>query len=182
MQGGDTGRSVGRMTGTGAREVLADGFGRVGPVLRDALDGLDREDLTWRPAPRANTLAWLVWHVARVQDAQVAPLAGTPQVWTSDGWVDRFALPFDREATGYGQDAGEVAQVDAPADLLLGYLEAATAATLAYLERVDDDDLGTVVDEAWDPPVTLGVRLVSVLDDCAQHAGQAAYVRGLLRA
>ncbi|UUI64732.1 mycothiol transferase [Cellulomonas wangsupingiae] len=160
--------------------MLTDGFGRLGPAVRATLEGTDAAALTWRPAPGANTLAWLVWHIARVQDAQVAPLAGVEQAWTADGWADRFGLPFDRDATGYGQSADEVAQVTAPADLLLAYLDAATAQTLAYLERVDDDDLGVVVDESWDPPVTLGVRLVSILDDCAQHVGQAAYLRGLL--
>lgn len=168
------------MTGTGARQVLTDGFGRVGPVVRAALEGTDAAARTWRPTPRATTLAWLAWHVARVQDAQVAPLSGTEELWTADGWADRFALPFDRAATGYGQTAEEVALVDPPLDLLLGYLDASTAQTLAYLQRVEDDDLGTVVDTSWDPPVTLGVRLVSILDDCAQHAGQAAYLRGLL--
>jgi len=149
-------------------------------VVRAALEGTDTAARTWRPAPGANTLAWLAWHVARGQDAQVAPLAGRDQVWTAGGWAGRFALPFDDDATGYGQSAADVARVDAAPELLLGYLDATTAQTLAYLERVEDDDLGTVVDRSWDPPVTLGVRLVSILDDCVQHAGQAAYLRGLL--
>ncbi|SFJ67886.1 DinB family protein [Cellulomonas sp. KH9] len=168
------------MTGTGAREVLTDGFERVGPVVAAALEGTTDAARTWRPAPGANTLAWLAWHIARGQDSQVAALAGTPEVWTAGGWAERFALPFGEDATGYGQSPDEAAQVDAPVDLLLGYLDATTAQTLAYLERVEDDDLGTVVDESWDPPVTLGVRLVSILDDCVQHAGQAGYLRGLL--
>ncbi|WP_136517916.1 MULTISPECIES: mycothiol transferase [Cellulomonas] len=161
-------------------QLLADGFGRIGDEVRAVLDGADEELLTRRPDPRANTLAWLVWHLARVQDAQVAPLAGVEEVWTSQGWAERLGLPFEDAATGYGQSPEEVGQVRAPADLLLGYLDAATAATLAYLERLTDDDLDVVVDEDWDPPVTLGVRLVSILADDLQHVGQAAYVRGLL--
>ncbi len=163
-----------------AGEVLADGFGRIGEDLRAALDGADDALLTQRPDPQANTLAWLAWHTARVQDAQLAPLAGVEQVWTAQGWAQRLGLPFDDDATGYGQSPDEVAQVRAPADLLLGYLEAVTAQTLAYLERIEDGDLDVVVDEDWDPPVTLGVRLVSILADDLQHAGQAAYLRGLL--
>lgn len=149
-------------------------------MLRTALDRTDTAARTWRPTPDATTLAWLAWHVARGQDSQVAPLAGVEQVWTAGGWADRFGLPFDTDATGYGQSAQEVARVDAPSELLLGYLDAATAQTLAYLERLEDEDLDAVVDSSWDPPVTLGVRLVSILDDCVQHAGQAAYLRGLL--
>ncbi|MCM0639682.1 mycothiol transferase [Cellulomonas wangsupingiae] len=160
--------------------MLTDGFGRLGPAVRATLEGTDAAALTWRPAPGANTLAWLVWHIARVQDAQVAPLAGVEQAWTADGWADRFGLPFDRDATGYGQSADEVAQVDVPADLLLAYLDAATAQPRASRARGHAAHRGAAVDESWDPPVTLGVRLVSILDDCAQHVGQAAYLRGLL--
>ncbi|QCB92443.1 mycothiol transferase [Cellulomonas shaoxiangyii] len=163
-----------------AGEVLADGFGRIGEELRAALDGADDELLVRRPDPHANTLAWLAWHVARVQDAQIAPLAGTEAVWTAQGWAQRFGLPFDDAATGYGQSPADVAQVRAPADLLLGYLEATTAQTLAYLERLEDGDLDVVVDEDWDPPVTLGVRLVSILADDLEHTGQASYLRGVL--
>lgn len=163
-----------------AREVLADGFGRVGDDLRRALDGADDALMTRRPDADANTLAWLAWHTARVQDAQIAPLAGVEEVWTAQGWAGRFGFPFDDGATGYGQSRDEVGKVRASAELLLGYLEATTAQTLAYLERLEDDDLEVVVDEDWDPPVTLGVRLVSVLADDLQHAGQAGYLRGLL--
>ena len=55
-------------------------------------------------------------------------------------------------------------------------------ATVAYLATVTPEDLDRIVDERWDPPVTLGVRLVSVVSDDLQHAGQAAYVRGLVTA
>ncbi|GAA4623295.1 mycothiol transferase [Cellulomonas oligotrophica] len=163
-----------------ARHVLADGFGRIEELVAEALDGADDALLVRRPDPEANTLAWLAWHTARVQDAQVAPLAGVEQVWTAQGWARRFDLPFDDDAHGYGHTPDDVARVVAPAPLLLDYLRAATAQTLAYLERLTDDDLDAVVDPGWDPPVTLGVRLVSVLADDLEHAGQAAYLRDLL--
>lgn len=160
--------------------VLADGFGRVQEVVQEAVDGLSPDDLAWRPGPHANTIAWLVWHLARVQDHHIAELTGAEQAWTADGWAERFSLPFDRSATGYGQDPEAVGDVRASADLLRGYSQAVHERTLAYLEGVSEDELGEVVDERWDPPVTLAVRLVSVLCDDLQHAGQAAYVRGLL--
>ena len=128
----------------------------------------------------ANSIAWLVWHLLRVQDDHVADVAGTEQVWTAQGYAGRFGLPFDERATGYGQTAEEVGQVRVAADLLREYADAVTDATLAFLATVGPDDLDRVVDERWDPPVTLGVRLVSVVDDDAQHLGQAAYVKGLL--
>ena len=161
-------------------ELLRDLFGRVETDVHGAVEGLDVEALTYRVDGTANSIAWLVWHLTRVQDDHVADVAGTEQEWTADGWAERFALPFPTGSIGYGHSSDEVASVRAGADLLLGYLDAVQARTLAYLDGITEADLDRVVDERWDPPVTLGVRLVSVADDDLQHAGQAAFVRGIL--
>jgi hypothetical protein len=161
-------------------ELLTDAFERIVEGGRDVVDGLDDDQLTWRPRPDANHIAWLVWHLARIQDDHVADAAGLEQVWTAQGFHDRFGLPFEPGDTGYGHRSEQVAQVRAPADLLAAYLAAVHEQTTAYLATVSPDDLDRVVDDRWDPPVTLGVRLVSVVNDDSQHLGQAAYVRGLL--
>jgi len=161
--------------------LLADGFGRISEVVADTLDGLSPEQLAWTPAPGANPIGWLVWHLTRVQDDHLAGLTGAEQVWTAEGFHEKFGLPFDSSATGYGQRPDEVAAVRVPsAELLLGYHRAVAARTRDYVAGLTGADLARVVDEAWDPPVTLGVRLVSVLSDDLQHAGQAAYLSGLL--
>jgi uncharacterized damage-inducible protein DinB len=161
--------------------VLTDSYSRIGEEVHAAVDGLSAEQLAFRADPQANSIGWLVWHLTRVQDDHVAGVAGTEQVWTTQGWAERFGLPFPEHAIGYGHSSDEVAavRVESP-DLLTGYYDAVAARTLDYIGRLTDADLDRVVDEAWDPPVTLGVRLVSVVDDCAQHAGQAAFVRGLV--
>ena len=159
--------------------LLGDGFDRVRDVVHRAIDGLDADQLDAMPPPGGNSIGWLVWHLTRIQDDHVADVAGTEQVWTAQGWAARFDLPFDEAATGYGQSAAEVARFRATAQLLAGYHDAVHGATAGYLATVTEADLDRVVDENWDPPVTLAVRLVSVLSDDLQHAGQAAYVRGL---
>lgn len=161
-------------------ELLTDGFGRVHGVVHEVLDGLDADQLSWRVTPEANSIAWLVWHLTRVQDDHVSEVAGAEQAWIADGWADRFALPFAEDATGYAQDSDDVAAVLVDADLLAGYFDAVYARTIAYIAKLTDPDLDRVVDDNGDPPVTLGVRLVSVLDDDIQHAGQAAFIRGIL--
>ncbi len=161
-------------------ELLKDAFGRIAEGGAAVLTGLDEKQLTHRVGPDANTIAWLVWHIVRGQDSQVADVAGTEQVWTAQGFARRFALPFDDSATGYGQSTEQVGQVHASAELLGEYLAATHQATLKFLDTVDADDLDRIVDDAWTPPVTLGVRLVSIVNDDAQHVGQAAYVRGLI--
>jgi len=160
--------------------MLEDLYGRIGPAVTRTVDGLDEEALTARLDPGANTVAWLAWHLARGQDAQVAAAVGRDQVWTRDGWARRFGLPFDDAATGYGHSPADVARVRARGDLLLGYVHAVQVESRDVLDSLDADDLDRVVDEDWDPPVTLGVRLVSVAVDSLEHAGQAAYVRGVL--
>jgi hypothetical protein len=165
------------------RDLLLDGFDRVHDTLRAAVDGLPVPWLSHRISPGANPIGWLGWHLLRVQDDHVADVAGREQVYTEDDWVTRFGFDLDPAATGYGMDDAEVDLVRVPSgEVLLGYSDAVHARTAEFLRGIDADDLERVVDERWDPPVTLAVRLVSVLSDDLQHVGQAAYVRGLLEA
>jgi uncharacterized damage-inducible protein DinB len=163
-----------------AAEALADAFGRVREVVRSTLDGLSAQDLARRPAEGANSIGWLVWHLARVQDHHLADAFDGEQVWTSQGWFARLGLPLDATDTGFGHTAEQVAAVVVEGDQLLAYVEAVHAQTAEYLSTLTDGDLDRVVDTSYQPAVTLGVRLVSVVSDDLQHAGQAAYVRGLL--
>jgi uncharacterized damage-inducible protein DinB len=163
-----------------SRELLSYAYEQIQNTLRRVVDGLDAEDLAARVGPEANTIGWLAWHLLRVQDDHVAEVADRDQVWTAQGFADRFGLPFDAAATGYGFSPEQVAHVRVEADPLLEYGAAVHAQTAEFLRGLSDDDLDRVVDTRWDPPVTLGVRLVSVLSDDLQHVGQAAYVRGLL--
>ncbi|MFJ5549208.1 DinB family protein [Streptomyces sp. NPDC093225] len=164
-----------------ATDILLDGWSRIREVVHGAAEGLGAEELNARVDPGANSITWLLWHLTRIQDDHVADVAGQEQVWTADGWYDRFGLSVSRGATGYGQTAHQVGQVRVEsAELLLGYYDAVHDRSVGYLRSLTAADLERVVDTAWDPPVTLGVRLVSVLSDDLQHAGQAAYVRGVL--
>jgi hypothetical protein len=149
-------------------------------IVHAALDGIDEQALFGRIDPESNTVAWLVWHLTRVQDDHVADAARREQIWHAGGWVERFDLPLEPDATGYGASPDDVAAVRADRSLLVGYHDAVHAASVDYLSGLGGADLNAVVDPNWDPPVTLGVRLVSVLSDDLQHAGQAAYVRGVL--
>jgi hypothetical protein len=162
-------------------ELLTDAFNRIREDGEAVVSGLPASDLCRRPDPRANSIAWLVWHLTRIQDDHVADVAGLEQVWTSGGWCDRFGLPFHPGDTGYGHRPDDVAQLEGiTAEQLVAYLDAVHRQTVGYLADLTLDDLDRVVDTRWDPPVTLGVRLVSVINDDDQHVGQAAYLRGLL--
>lgn len=164
-----------------SHDVLIEGYGRIKEEVHAVVEGLSPDDLHARPGDGANSIAWLIWHLTRVQDDHVADAAGIEQVWLAQGWAERFDLPLERTDTGYGHTPKQVGQVRvASGDLLLGYYDAAHEQTLGFLAELKDAALDRVVDERWDPPVTLGVRLLSVLSDDLQHVGQAAYARGLL--
>ncbi|MDQ2796276.1 MAG: DinB family protein [Actinomycetota bacterium] len=168
-------------------DALVEGFSRTPDLVGRALDGLSEADLIRRVDPDANTVAWLIWHTARMQDGQVTRArralgsAGADQVWTAAGYAERFGLDVGDDQVGYGMTPDQVAQVKAPANLLQGYHQAVNDATVEWLRGLDDSDYDRVVDESWDPPVTLLSRLVSIEQDAAQHLGQAAFVRGVLQ-
>ncbi|MET9774063.1 DinB family protein [Streptomyces sp. NPDC006367] len=165
-----------------AKDILIEGYGRVREEVHAAVEGLDPDGLNARPSGDANPVAWLVWHLTRVQDDHIADAFGLDQVWRSQGWEKRFGLGLPPGDTGYGHTPAQVAEVRVgSAGLLTGYYDAVHEQTLGALRSLTAKDLERVVDENWDPPVTLAVRLVSVLSDDLQHVGQAAYVRGLVR-
>lgn len=161
-------------------DLLVDAFGRIQHIVHSVVDGLTSNQLAFRVDPEANSIAWLVWHLTRIQDDHIADAAGSEQIWISDGWGERFALPLEKSDTGYGHSSDDVAavRVESPA-LLIGYHDAVYRQTIEYVKRLSDADLARIIDESWDPPVSLGVRLVSVVSDDLQHAGQAAFVRGM---
>lgn len=179
--GGHWRMATGASAGPTATDVLRDAFERVHDELPAVVSDLTGGELLWRPDADANHLAWLVWHLTRVQDDHLAGVGEVEQAWRAEGWVDRFGLPYGRDAIGYGQSSEEVGAfpVEDPR-LLTGYHGSVHALTLSVLDGLDEPGLARVVDPGWDPPVTAAVRLVSVVNDITQHLGQAAYLRGML--
>jgi len=162
-----------------ANDLLLDGYDRIGQSVPDVLDGLGTDGAAWRPDDGSNSVGWLVWHLTRIMDDHLAGLTGEEQVITSEGYAERLGLDLPAGDTGYGHDAEDVAKVRfADLGALAAYHRAVQERAAVYLATVTDFD--RVVDERWDPPVTVGVRLVSVLDDAARHIGQAQYLRGLV--
>ena len=162
-------------------DLLMDGYGRLPDLVRSPVEGLTPDDLRWAPGPMANPIGWLVWHLTRIQDSHIAELVDARQVYVSGPWAGRFGLEPDPYDTGFEHTIEDVRMVRAEsAEALVEYYDAVHERTLGLLRDATEADLDRIVDERWEPPVTLGVRLISVLDDDLQHAGQAAYVRGLL--
>jgi uncharacterized damage-inducible protein DinB len=176
--------SLGGTQAMNSNDVLLDGYSRISQILHRVLPGLNAEQLAYRPADEANSIAWLAWHLTRIQDSHLSDLAGQPQAWIEQGWHARFNKPADPTDTGQRYSAEQVGQIR-PSDpeLLLNYHDAVQTRSEAYIRSLSDSDLDRQLDEPqYDPLPTVGVRLVSVIADNIQHAGQAAYLRGLIEA
>ena len=157
---------------TASADLLIDGFGRIRENVADILSDLAPAQLAHQVAPGANSISWLVWHLTRVQDDHVADAFGVTQVWKAGGWASRFGLPARMTDIGYGHTAAQVAKVGAAtasAELLAEYHQATHAQTVQLVSTVTDADLPRIVDKRWTPPVTLAVRLVSVLEIGRAH-------------
>lgn len=163
------------------KDLIVDGLNRVEEDFAQAVAGLSADQLAFRPAEHANSIAWLAWHLTRIQDDHVSELAEREQAWIEGGWHERFGKTADPSDTGFGNGPAEVAAIrpEGP-DVLLEYYAAVQARSLEYVQRLSCAEMDRVIDTRWDPPVTIGVRLVSVVNDCTQHVGQMAYVRGLV--
>ena len=162
-------------------DLLSDGYGRVPEVLERVLKGLNQDDLDWQPRPDCNSIGWLAWHLTRQQDAQIAALMGEEQLWVKDGWHARFNRPPDAGDIGFGHSPEQVAAFKSPdAETLLSYHRAVLERSKQYFLTLSKTDLDEELDEPWFQPLpTVGVRLISIMDDAMIHAGQAAYLRGL---
>ena len=165
------------------QELILDGYGRVMEALELALKGLTEDDLNRQPRPDCNSMGWLAWHLTRVQDDHVADLMGEEQIWTRDKWYARFDRSPSPKDIGWGHTTDEVAAFRSPdPGTLLEYHRTVLERTKRYISSLTSDDLDRDLDEPWFQPLpTVGVRLISIMSDGLQHAGQVAYVRGLLK-
>lgn len=163
-----------------SKALLKDAFTRIRELVAISAEGLDAERLTYRPEPGANSIAWLLWHLTRIQDDHVSEIAGLGQAWVTDGWASKFGMEPDAGNDGRGHGPTEVAAITPDSELLIAHHNAISDRTFEYLDQVDANELDRIFDESYDPPVSVGVRLVSVISDNIQHAGQARYLRGIV--
>jgi hypothetical protein len=161
-------------------EAFLEAFGRVSQLVRQSVAGAEPEGLSYLPEPGANSIAWLAWHLTRIQDEHLSDIAGLEQAWIGEGWHQRFGMEPDPINTGRGHGPDQVAAIPSDGELLIAHYDAVAERTGVYLANVNDAELDRIIDRSFDPPVTVGVRLVSVISDNIQHAGQARYLRGIV--
>ena len=162
-------------------ELLTDGYGRILTILENALKGLTQDDLNWQASKDSNSMGWLAWHLTRVQDTNIARMMGDEQVWIKDGWHAKFNRPADPRDTGFGNTPEDIAAFRSPeTKILIDYHKTVLERTKGYFQSLSPADLERELNEPqFQPLPTVGVRLISIMADSLQHAGQISYMRGL---
>ena len=165
-------------------------FEDIGVRLYRALDGLTFDELNWRPRPEANSVAFIVWHVARVEDCWFQRfLADTTEVWVARGWHERLGLP--EESWGYGYSVERLAAFPALREEdLRGYFDAVRKSTLIRLRDMTEADLDRVPGRSPFPgspsssrfaEFTVARMFRQLIGEEYQHLGHVNYIRGLQR-
>ena len=155
-------------------------FDNLSKVLGRTLDGLTQEELDQQPAHDSNSIGWLIWHILRGQDLGIAGLMGDEQLWIREGWHAKFNRPPEPMDFGLGHTPEDLAAFKSPGiKTLLGYQQAVLEQTRRYLNALSESELDRKLDHPVFP--TVGARIIAIISDNLQHAGQAGYVRGLIQ-
>jgi uncharacterized damage-inducible protein DinB len=160
-------------------DLLVEAYSHITRIVHQAADDLSQDQLAYRPEEGANSIAWLVWHLTRIQDSHLKNVVQLEEAWLTEQWDERFGMAGST-GIGFGDGPEEVASMRPPRAILLGYHDRVVGRVLDYLPTVDADELDRIVDTNYDPHVKAGIRLMSVVQDNTQHAGQARYLRGMI--
>ena len=165
---------------TDFRDAIKSGLTEFLDGLKKAVNGLTPAELRWQPTLASNPIAWIVWHMARVEDRWVnRVLSGGVELWISEGWHKKFGMT--EEAHGYGETMEQVrAMPDLAMFELLAYFDAVRKSTLAHLERMTPEQLGATYPHSRLKGITGAWILGHILVEESQHLGQVAFIRGVI--
>lgn len=161
---------------------ILDMLGHMKQSLTGAVDGLSQEEIEWQPGREANSIGFILWHMARAEDSGIQDwLQQKPQIWTLEKWYQKLNLSENPEDSGYGYTAEQLAAFPVP-ELkdLLGYSDAVRSRTIDYLQSITPDEFDKVVKTPLGE-FTAGQILSLFMVELTQHIGHIAYLRGLQR-
>ena len=163
-------------------QAIDSGLNEAFEKLERTLDGLSEDEFHWRPALESNTIDWMVWHMARVEDNWInTRLRETVSIWDRDGWGER--IDVGESGNGYGQTAEEIRATPAfDVPLVMEYYRAVRKGTTDYFENeMQVEDLKKEVTHSRYDPISYAWVLGHLLCEEAEHLGQIEYLRGMMR-
>ena len=161
-----------------AKEVILRSLEQSQGYLTQALDGLTQEEFAWSPTAECNNIAFILWHIARVEDFFVnRVIQREKELHEAEGWQEKLGTPVK----AYGLTVEELQAWPVPKmEDLKVYANAVREKTLAFLGSIPPEKL----DEVPRPdrsPDSIGVTLGHMCTEVALHVGQICYLRGVQR-
>ncbi len=164
-----------------ATQFISDCLTQTHIRLMATCEGLTDEQMKWRPAPTANSIGFILWHVARNEDGRISRTAGRKgdfeqDLWVSGGWFERFGQP--ETAPDPGDRLGLRSLAIPVPEVLISYTKAVNARTAQFLESLDDARLNEHMGDR-EQQETVSDSLRHVIVHKNNHHGQIDYLRGL---
>jgi len=161
------------------KQFIIQSLGENTEYVMRAVKDLTTVELAYRPAPHSNSIAFLCWHVTRVEDLWISRLTGRKHLYETAGWYQKFGTAAEDFGFGYG-----VAELDAykapPMEVVMGYAMAVRQQTVDYIKGLDLDTLDEVKDFGH-RQASIGWALAHLVDEVGEHSGQIGYLRGIQR-
>ncbi len=148
--------------------------------VNDAIKKLSQDELAWRTKPHSNSIAFLMWHLARVEDLWINRiLKGGKEIYEAEGWYKKYKTEIQDNGAFF--DEAKLKAWPVPTlKLLKEYAAAVRQTTLAYLKTLNEKDLDEPRDFTW-MKGTNGTALSHLISEIGEHSGQIGYIKGIMK-
>jgi uncharacterized damage-inducible protein DinB len=163
-----------------ANEIVLKSLEENAGYVTDSIKGLTANELTWSPVPHSNTIIFLMWHLARVEDLWINRiLKSGKELYESEGWYKKFDTPV--EDNGFGYDVAKLKAWKPPdLKLLKKYTSAVRKTTVDYVKKLTEKQFDEPEDFGWRKGTT-GSALTHLISEVGEHSGQIGYIRGIIK-
>ncbi len=165
---------------TEVKDIILGSLQQSQGFLAKALDDLTQEEASWRPTSECNSIAFILWHLARVEDYFMSRvIQRQTETYEAEGWQQKLGTaPRDM---GFGYTVEKLQAWPVPKlEIIRGYHEAVRLKTLAFLESATPEKLAEVPRPDRSPD-SIGISLGHMATELALHISQIAYLRGVKR-
>lgn len=150
-------------------------------ALERPLDGLTREEISWRPSCGCNSIGLILFHIARTEDSIIqSSVKGEPLIWESAKWYEKLNLPVEEEGAHYTIEQVNAFKVP-PFNDLMAYYDAVRRKTKECLRGMQPEELDRNISFGNYGELPLATIFSFIVTHASQHVGEISYLRGLQR-
>lgn len=152
-------------------------------ALKNALNGLDKYELSWKPSIESNNIIFLVWHMSLIEDNLINKVLGKKErIWISQDYFKKY--PSLKNETGYGFNITQLQEFPImDIDWIMHYFDKVRNTTNNMIESLTNEDLSN--DFLFGSNKVIKVKgfwvLGRLIVEESQHLGQIAYIRGMIK-